>query len=266
MNFFDLLFVPMSTKRKAEDEIFEDGVKEVWASLGAAAKTPEETQIFARIINEIDEKYKRQKTESSASSSVSSSSTSASSSSIPVSKDANVEKKQAFACPVCLDLPRKPVITSCSHSFCKECIEKVVAKDDKCPICRTVTTKVFIPNLALSQVLEFIHPESKERIGYASQRPVGFIDRLRHNRESARQVLKTKVRELIEKECEEASKRTSKSIVLNCECFDHLQEEFIVPVCSELSKENPGFKAQFIYKQKGGQDTDKIRQIWFQWD
>ena len=39
-------------------------------------------------------------------------------------------------CPVCLDSLKKPVITACAHTFCGECIERVVETQHKCPMCR----------------------------------------------------------------------------------------------------------------------------------
>ena len=39
-------------------------------------------------------------------------------------------------CPVCLDTLRGPVITACAHFFCADCIEKVIAEQHKCPLCR----------------------------------------------------------------------------------------------------------------------------------
>jgi SWI/SNF-related matrix-associated actin-dependent regulator of chromatin subfamily A3 len=39
-------------------------------------------------------------------------------------------------CAVCLDTLRDPVITHCKHSFCRECITKVIAAQAKCPMCR----------------------------------------------------------------------------------------------------------------------------------
>ena len=40
-------------------------------------------------------------------------------------------------CPVCMDSMSTPVITACAHAFCRECIEKVIQTQQKCPMCRT---------------------------------------------------------------------------------------------------------------------------------
>ncbi|KAJ5716325.1 hypothetical protein N7493_008236 [Penicillium malachiteum] len=39
-------------------------------------------------------------------------------------------------CAVCLDNFDEPVITACAHSFCKGCIEQVISRQHKCPLCR----------------------------------------------------------------------------------------------------------------------------------
>ncbi len=39
-------------------------------------------------------------------------------------------------CPVCLDSLKNPVITACAHAFCRDCIERVVQTQHKCPMCR----------------------------------------------------------------------------------------------------------------------------------
>ncbi|KAJ5626869.1 hypothetical protein N7528_004296 [Penicillium herquei] len=39
-------------------------------------------------------------------------------------------------CAVCLDNFDDPVITACAHSFCKGCIEQVISRQHKCPLCR----------------------------------------------------------------------------------------------------------------------------------
>ena len=39
-------------------------------------------------------------------------------------------------CPVCMDTFRSPVITACAHAYCRDCIEKVIETQRKCPMCR----------------------------------------------------------------------------------------------------------------------------------
>lgn len=39
-------------------------------------------------------------------------------------------------CPVCLDILKDPVVTACAHSFCGDCIKRVIDTQHKCPLCR----------------------------------------------------------------------------------------------------------------------------------
>lgn len=39
-------------------------------------------------------------------------------------------------CPICLDVLEQPVITACAHAFDRDCIEQVIERQHKCPMCR----------------------------------------------------------------------------------------------------------------------------------
>lgn len=39
-------------------------------------------------------------------------------------------------CAICLDNLDQPVITACAHAFCRGCIEQVIERQRKCPLCR----------------------------------------------------------------------------------------------------------------------------------
>ncbi|GFF87517.1 putative SWI/SNF-related matrix-associated actin-dependent regulator of chromatin subfamily A member 3-like 1 [Aspergillus lentulus] len=39
-------------------------------------------------------------------------------------------------CPICLDTLEQPVITACGHSYDRGCIEQVIERQHKCPLCR----------------------------------------------------------------------------------------------------------------------------------
>ncbi|KAJ5775237.1 uncharacterized protein N7511_000248 [Penicillium nucicola] len=39
-------------------------------------------------------------------------------------------------CPICLDNLDQPVITACAHAYCRGCIEEVIERQHKCPLCR----------------------------------------------------------------------------------------------------------------------------------
>ncbi|KAM7006198.1 zinc-binding protein A33-like [Tautogolabrus adspersus] len=62
-----------------------------------------------------------------------------------------------FSCPVCQDIFKDPVVLSCSHSFCKDCLqrwwrEKII---NECPVCKEVSLLSDPPrNLALRNLSE----------------------------------------------------------------------------------------------------------------
>ncbi|XP_072315005.1 zinc-binding protein A33-like [Eucyclogobius newberryi] len=62
-----------------------------------------------------------------------------------------------FSCPVCLEVYKDPVVLSCSHSFCKACLqnwwtEKVTRE---CPVCKRRSSKTDPPrNLVLKNLCE----------------------------------------------------------------------------------------------------------------
>jgi len=67
-------------------------------------------------------------------------------------------------CPVCLYEMEEPVMTSCSHSFCRECIMACMRNKGKtsgalCPQCRTpiLSKRDLKRNIALEKVIEMVN-------------------------------------------------------------------------------------------------------------
>ena len=52
---------------------------------------------------------------------------------------------ETINCPICYDNVKIPYVTSCNHSFCYNCIDKLMTtsknQDWACPICRTLCKK-----------------------------------------------------------------------------------------------------------------------------
>lgn len=65
--------------------------------------------------------------------------------------------KEDLSCPVCCDVFKNPVLMRCSHSTCKECLERFWQSkgSQECPICRQKCGKGQPPtNLVLKNLCE----------------------------------------------------------------------------------------------------------------
>ncbi|XP_051988934.1 nuclear factor 7, ovary-like [Xyrauchen texanus] len=69
-----------------------------------------------------------------------------------------------LSCPVCCDIYKDPVLLSCSHSLCKECLQQFwkTKRTQECPICR-ISSKYEPPcNLALRNLCDLFVKERKD--------------------------------------------------------------------------------------------------------
>uniref|UniRef100_A0A671W3X8 RING-type domain-containing protein n=1 Tax=Sparus aurata TaxID=8175 RepID=A0A671W3X8_SPAAU len=50
--------------------------------------------------------------------------------------------EEGLCCPVCQDVFRVPVVLSCSHSFCKDCLQSCwrQKQTQECPVCKTISS------------------------------------------------------------------------------------------------------------------------------
>ncbi|XP_043117063.1 LOW QUALITY PROTEIN: zinc-binding protein A33-like [Puntigrus tetrazona] len=68
-----------------------------------------------------------------------------------------------LSCPVCTEIFKAPVMLSCSHSVCKECLQKFwqTRNTQDCPVCRRRSSKLGPPcNLVLKNLCESLTVES----------------------------------------------------------------------------------------------------------
>ncbi|XP_067266168.1 zinc-binding protein A33-like [Chanodichthys erythropterus] len=77
-----------------------------------------------------------------------------------------------YICPVCHEIFSVPVILSCSHSFCKECLQQFwrIREAQECPVCRKRSARDLPPvNLALKNLCESFLKERNERRSSGSE-------------------------------------------------------------------------------------------------
>ncbi|XP_050959921.1 E3 ubiquitin-protein ligase TRIM35-like isoform X1 [Labeo rohita] len=74
---------------------------------------------------------------------------------------------EELSCPVCCEIFKNPVVLSCSHSVCNECLQQFwrIKKTQECPVCRRRCSKDEPPvNLALKNLCEsFLKKRNESR-------------------------------------------------------------------------------------------------------
>ncbi|XP_050960268.1 zinc-binding protein A33 [Labeo rohita] len=71
-----------------------------------------------------------------------------------------------FSCPVCRDIFKDPVVLSCSHSACNECLQQFwrIKETQECPVCRSRSSEHRPTcNLVLKNLCESFLKQRKER-------------------------------------------------------------------------------------------------------
>ncbi|XP_039543492.1 tripartite motif-containing protein 35-like isoform X1 [Pimephales promelas] len=77
-----------------------------------------------------------------------------------------------FSCRLCKEIFKDPVLLTCSHSFCKECIQQFwrTKNTQECPVCRRRSSRDDPPcNLALKNLCESFLKERNERCSSTSE-------------------------------------------------------------------------------------------------
>ncbi|XP_052394330.1 nuclear factor 7, brain [Carassius gibelio] len=78
---------------------------------------------------------------------------------------------EELSCPVCCEIFKAPVILSCSHSFCKECLHQfwTTKKTQECPVCRRDSKHDPPVNLALKNLCESFLKERNDSLSSESE-------------------------------------------------------------------------------------------------
>ncbi|KAL2080926.1 hypothetical protein ACEWY4_022779 [Coilia grayii] len=74
--------------------------------------------------------------------------------------------EEDFSCPVCYDIYTDPVILTCTHSICTDCLKRFWHTKGfrECPVCRRRCSKIFYPiNLVLKNLCETFRQEGSQR-------------------------------------------------------------------------------------------------------
>uniref|UniRef100_A0A8C4GEB2 Tripartite motif-containing protein 35 n=1 Tax=Dicentrarchus labrax TaxID=13489 RepID=A0A8C4GEB2_DICLA len=82
------------------------------------------------------------------------------------------ESEKDLSCPVCHDIFIDPVVLSCSHSFCKDCLQRWWREKptQDCPVCRRRSSMSYPPcNLALKNQCEAFLLERDKRASAGSE-------------------------------------------------------------------------------------------------
>ncbi len=80
--------------------------------------------------------------------------------------------EEYFSCPVCCEIFKDPVVLSCSHSVCKECLQQFwrIKETQECPICRRRSPRDDPPcNLVLKDLCESLLKQRNERRSSGSE-------------------------------------------------------------------------------------------------
>ncbi|XP_035276309.1 tripartite motif-containing protein 35-like [Anguilla anguilla] len=80
--------------------------------------------------------------------------------------------EEELSCPVCFEIFRDPVVLSCSHSFCKACLQQYWEQEGsrECPRCRRRSSmEQPLPNLSLRNACEAFLKEGSQRAKAGSE-------------------------------------------------------------------------------------------------
>uniref|UniRef100_A0A8D0A425 Uncharacterized protein n=1 Tax=Sander lucioperca TaxID=283035 RepID=A0A8D0A425_SANLU len=77
--------------------------------------------------------------------------------------------EKELRCPVCHEVFKYPVILSCTHSFCRDCLQRYwrQKQERECPVCNTISSKSEPPLKRLKNLCESFLQERDQRASEA---------------------------------------------------------------------------------------------------
>ncbi|MCI4391283.1 hypothetical protein PGIGA_G00132430 [Pangasianodon gigas] len=82
-----------------------------------------------------------------------------------------IYSEEDLSCPVCYDIFSDPVVLSCAHSICKECLEVFWRRNEcqACPVCKQLNLHDPVCNFALKSLCEAHIEEYSQRYSAGSE-------------------------------------------------------------------------------------------------
>jgi len=92
--------------------------------------------------------------------------------------------KESIMCSICMGILFDPLMCSCGHSFCGECIHSWSKTKRNCAICRKQICETPVPNRAISDLIDCLFSEENASCDYSNDAEVcEWRDRVKHRNE-----------------------------------------------------------------------------------
>ncbi len=84
--------------------------------------------------------------------------------------------EEDLSCPVCFDIFINPVVLSCSHSICEDCVQRFWESKrlKECPVCRRCSKERPLLNLALKNLCETYQQKLSRRSSFGGESVCGL--------------------------------------------------------------------------------------------
>uniref|UniRef100_A0A3B5MTF6 Uncharacterized protein n=1 Tax=Xiphophorus couchianus TaxID=32473 RepID=A0A3B5MTF6_9TELE len=152
--------------------------------------------------------------------------------------------EEDLCCPVCQEVFKDPLVLSCSHSFCKECLKNWWREKPsrECPVCKRRSSKADPPlNLVLKNLCETFLQQSDQRLSEDLCCPVSReCPVCKRKSPKANPPISLVLRNLCETFLQQKNQRLSEGLCslhskkLKLFCLDH--QELLCSICRDSEK------------------------------